>query len=95
MTELNVTMTKSKTAPTTVRVVSGKTKKKAKCAANQAAVDKLVTMRLERGPTDNYGFALKRATESLAASAEPVTTYQQALDLRYVGRHIGKMIDDI
>lgn len=69
-------------------------KQTAKNAANQAALDRLAERyqtNMNKG-SDRYGQTLHRAMSSLASHKEAITTYQQALDLKYVGDHCARII---
>lgn len=70
-----------------------KPKLKAKCEANQAALDRLADLRAAAASNDRYnGFALKRAMDSLAAAAAPVETHAQAVLLKFVGPAMASII---
>lgn len=64
----------------------------AKCSHNQGALDRLVEHRESKDLKDRYSMTLKRAIESLQATTDPITTYQQAKTLKYVGDHIASLI---
>lgn len=66
--------------------------KKAKCSSNQDALDRLNEKKQAAVGQDRYSMTLKRAMDSLQKATEPITTYQQALDLKYVGKHCASII---
>ena len=69
-------------------------KQTAKNSFNQAALDRLsakYTQTMNNG-SERYGQTLKRAMNSLASQKEPITTYQQAMDLKFVGTHCANII---
>lgn len=66
--------------------------KKAKCPENQAAVDRLLEKKDAAEGKDRYCMTLKRAIDSLSKATEPIVTYKQALQLKYVGDHCARII---
>jgi ERCC4-type nuclease len=62
----------------------------ATCEANQSALDRLLEKQ-ERAH-GNFVFTLKRAIESLQKAKDPVSSYDEALALPFVGPTIAKMI---
>ena len=66
-------------------------KKKAKNAANQAALDRLYELK-EKSASTKYVHTVNRALNSLAACTHKIETRQQAVALKYVGPHIAKVI---
>jgi ERCC4-type nuclease len=64
---------------------------KAKCAANQAALDRLAAKK-ESSSNDRYGMTLKRAMEALGKCTEPILTHKDALALKFVGSHCATII---
>jgi ERCC4-type nuclease len=82
------------TASTKSRTTTARPKKglKAKCAENQANLEILVDKKGQLRPSDKFGFTLKRAIESLQKSKEPVTSYNEAIKLAYVGPTIASII---
>jgi ERCC4-type nuclease len=82
------------TASTKSRTTTARPKKglKAKCAENQANLEILVEKKEKLRPSDKFGFTLKRAIESLQKSKEPVTSYNEAIKLAYVGPAIASAI---
>jgi len=85
------TMAGSAVAYARTTVVSRKKTPKAKCEANQVHVDKISAKREQVG-SNNYSYTLKRAMDSIVKHKEPITTYQQAIKLQYVGPKIAQMI---
>ena len=61
------------------------------CAANQPLVDKLAVAREKTG-SSNYGYTLKRAAESIAKAAAPITTFDQAVELKGVGPAVARSL---
>ena len=66
-------------------------KKQAKNAANQAALDRLYELK-EKSANTKYVHTVSRAITSLATCAEAITTRKAAVELKYVGPHIAKVI---
>jgi len=66
-------------------------KKKAKNAANQAAVDRLYELK-DKSANSKYVHTVTKAINSLAACSNVVETRKQAVELKYVGPHIAKVI---
>lgn len=65
---------------------------KAKFAANQEALDRLAEKRSQQGDGSSYQYTLKKAMDSLSQCTEPITSYKQALELKFVGSHIATII---
>lgn len=63
---------------------------KAKHSANQAALDRLVEQRINS--SDRYAITLKRAIDSVQNCTTPITTHQEACQLKYVGSHCATLI---
>lgn len=66
-------------------------KKKAKNAANQAALDRLYELK-EKSANTKYVHTVSRAINSLAACTSAVETRKAAVELKYVGPHIAKVM---
>lgn len=64
---------------------------KAKCEANQQALDRLMARRVKHG-NSKFAFTIKRAIESVQKEKEPILTNQQALALKYVGPQMANII---
>lgn len=65
--------------------------RKAKCTANQEAVQRL-EQEATKYAQSNYFYTIKRAVKSLAEHKEPVTTHKQAMELKFVGPALAKLI---
>ena len=67
-------------------------KKKAKNAANQAALDRLYELK-EKSANTKYVHTVSRAISSLATCPNAITTRKAAVEqLKYVGPHMAKVI---
>lgn len=66
-------------------------KKKCKNSANQAALDRLYELK-EKSANAKFMHTVSRAINSLAACPDVVETRKQAVELKYVGPHIAKVI---
>ena len=66
-------------------------KKKAKNAANQAALDRLYEVK-DKSANTKYVHSVARAINSLAACPHAIESRKQAVELRYIGPNIAKVI---
>eukprot|EP00980_Cylindrotheca_fusiformis_P007135 scaffold1501_cov130-Cylindrotheca_fusiformis.AAC.4 len=78
----------------TTSTVQSKQKLKAKNPENQAVLDKLLEVqeKASSNSNSNYIFAVKRAVKSLQSCPTPITTRQEACQLKYVGPALAKII---
>jgi ERCC4-type nuclease len=85
-------MVTSKTSSSTT--TSSSSKAKAKCEANQEALDRLLVLKekADANPNSHYRTTLSKACKSLADCKEPITTYKQAMELKFVGKKMARII---
>ena len=85
----------SRTATTTTTATSATTTSlKAKCAENQAGLDRLSAKYTEWSSrqNSNYCFTIKKAMKSLQECPHPITTQKEAVALKFVGPRLAMEI---